>query len=172
MRNSLGQTLPHDTDSRATLARMTDDDAPGPAPSAASSAAPTAADPPFWGDVPIDLDVLFGALLRALRAKTGRTQAQLAAALGWDRSLVVRLESGRNTPTIHELVALERLLLGLGVLDAPGSLMALMHRAISGLEAVGARPVILPRRNAPALSPDELSLMESLIELALNPGRL
>ena len=151
---------------------MTDHAAPVPSPSAAPSAVAAAADAPFAGEVPVDLDVLFGVLLRALRAKTGRTQAQLAAALGWDRSLLVRLESGRNTPTIHELVALEQLLLGMGVIEAPGRLLALMHGAIGTLEALGARPVILPRRNAPALSADELALMEGLVELTLNPGRL
>ena len=43
--------------------------------------------------------------LRALRAQTGRSGKELAAALGWQPSKVSRLENGRQTPTVADLDA-------------------------------------------------------------------
>lgn len=121
-------------------------------------------------DISVDLDVLFGQILRHLRTTAGHTQAQLADALGWDRSLIVRIEAGRNTPTIHELVALEQLLLANQLIDAPGRLLDMVHRVLAMFPAMGMRPLVLPRRKAPDLSPFENQMIADAMHLALRMG--
>lgn len=121
-------------------------------------------------DISVDLDVLFGQILRHLRTTAGHTQAQLADALGWDRSLIVRIEAGRNTPTIHELVALEQLLLANQLIDAPGHLLDLVHKALAVFPALGMRAQVLPRRKAPDLSPFEHQMIAVAVQLAFSKG--
>lgn len=77
----------------------------------------------------VPLNTLFGRLVAALRQETGRSQAAFARKLAWDRSLLSRIESGRNTATVENLFALERAFRDEDVLADAGDLAELLDRA-------------------------------------------
>ncbi len=130
-------------------------------PSPSTSSAPPSA------RVDIDLAVVFGKLLRALRARRGASQDQLAAALRWDRGLLSRIEAGRNTPTINELFEVDRLFRQSGDLVQPGQLLGLVQQVLEAVEEVGLRPELLPRRNTPEMSAEDDALVEDAVALVV-----
>ena len=62
----------------------------------------------------VDLASIFGRIVAALRQEQGASQAVLAGRLTWDRSLLARIEAGRNTANIDNIFELEEVFMADG----------------------------------------------------------
>ena len=69
------------------------------------------------------------------------SQAALATRMTWDRSLLARIESGRNTPSVDNLLELEEVFMVERRIDAHGDLMFLVAEVAHEAKRRGLRPV-------------------------------
>ena len=90
----------------------------------------------------VDLSSIIGRIIAALRRELGASQAAIAGRLRWDRSLLARIESGRNTATIDNIFELEVLLQGEGLLARHGDLVELCGRVAREAKRRGLVPVV------------------------------
>jgi len=90
----------------------------------------------------IDLATLFGRIVATFRGQLALSQAALATKLGWDRSLLARLESGRNIASIENIFELEEVFVQAGLLHTHGDLMWLLDRVLREAVRRGLRPVV------------------------------
>lgn len=81
--------------------------------------------------VKTDFTTLFGRLIVAFRKELRLSQTQLGERLRYDRSLIARLEAGRNIANLDNLHKLERLLIRQKLLERHGDLVLLAHRVAS-----------------------------------------
>ena len=90
----------------------------------------------------VDLASIIGRIVAALRQEQGASQAVLAGRLTWDRSLLARIEAGRNTATIDNIFELEVVFLADGLITAHGDLVELTARVVHEAKRRGFRPVV------------------------------
>ncbi len=90
----------------------------------------------------VDLSSIIGRIVAALRREQGVSQATLAARMSWDRSLLSRIEAGRNTATIDNIFELEEVFLVDGLIEGHGALVALTSRVAHEAKRRGLRPVV------------------------------
>lgn len=90
----------------------------------------------------VDLSTIIGRIVAALRHEQGATQAALAERMSWDRSLLARIESGRNTANIDHLFELEETYLADGLIRGHGALLDLCNRVVREAKRRGLRPVV------------------------------
>ncbi len=89
----------------------------------------------------VDLSTILGRVIAGLRQETGKSQAKLASEMGWDRSLLSRIESGRNTATIDNIFELEEAFLRDELIAEHGDLTSLLARVVRQAKQRGHRPV-------------------------------
>ncbi len=89
----------------------------------------------------VDLSTLFGRVVAGLRQETQESQAKFSAEISWDRSLLSRIESGRNTPTFDNLFELEEAFLRRELIQRHGDLTVLVTRVAHQAQARGFRLV-------------------------------
>lgn len=89
--------------------------------------------------VAVDLTTLFGRIVSAFRQEMKLSQAVFAEKLSWDRSLLARVESGRNTATIDNIYLLEEAFMLAGLLREHGEMMLLCERAAREAQGRGFR---------------------------------
>lgn len=89
-----------------------------------------------------DVSTIFGRLVAGLRRESGKSQVTLAAELSWDRSLLSRIESGRNTATIDNIIELEQALKAMGLIMKDGDLTAMVADVARELKKEGFRPAV------------------------------
>lgn len=94
-----------------------------------------------------DLSTIVGRIVARLRIEHGLTQAELATKLEFDRSLLVRLETGRNTTNIDHLFLIEAFFLRARLLQRHGDVTLLAADVARRLKKRGAVPVygMLPK---------------------------
>ena len=90
----------------------------------------------------VDLASIFGRIVAALRQEQGASQAVLAGRLTWDRSLLARIEAGRNTANIDNIFELEEVFMADGLIAAHGDLVELTNRVVREAKRRGLRPVV------------------------------
>jgi transcriptional regulator with XRE-family HTH domain len=90
----------------------------------------------------ISLSSIIGRIVATLRQEQGVSQAVLAARMSWDRSLLARIESGRNTANIDHLFELEEVFTADGLLEGHGDLLELCGRVVHEAKRRGLRPVV------------------------------
>ena len=90
----------------------------------------------------VDLSSIIGRIVAALRREQGASQATLAGRMGWDRSLLSRIEAGRNTATIDNIFELEVVFLADGLIESHGALVALTGLVVHESVRRGLRPVV------------------------------
>ncbi len=90
----------------------------------------------------VALATITGRVVAALRHEQGATQSALAGRMRWDRSLLARIEAGRNTATIDNLFELEEILLADGLIRRHGDLVELVNRVVRVAKRRGLRPVV------------------------------
>ncbi len=90
----------------------------------------------------IDLSSIIGRIVAALRRELGASQAKLSARLKWDRSLLARIESGRNTANIDNIFELEVAFMGDGLIEDHGDLVELTSRVAREAKRRGFRPIV------------------------------
>jgi len=90
----------------------------------------------------VDLSSIIGRIVAALRHEQGASQATLAARMSWDRSLLSRIEAGRNTANIDNIFELEEIFLADGLISGHGALVALTSRVAHESARRGLRPVV------------------------------
>ena len=90
----------------------------------------------------VDLSSIIGRIVAALRHEQGASQTTLAGRMGWDRSLLSRIEAGRNTATIDNIFELEEVFLADGLIAGHGALVALTSRVAHESARRGLRPVV------------------------------
>ena len=90
----------------------------------------------------VDLSSIIGRIVAALRREQGVSQATLAGRMSWDRSLLSRVEAGRNTATIDNIFELEEVFLVDGLIEGHGALVALTSRVAHEAKRRGLRPVV------------------------------
>lgn len=88
-----------------------------------------------------DLSTIVGRIVARLRVELALTQADLATKLDFDRSLLVRLETGRNTTNVDHLFLIEAFFLRTGLLRRHGDLTLLAADVAHRLKRRGAVPV-------------------------------
>lgn len=89
----------------------------------------------------LDLTTIFGRVVASLRDELKLSQAELATPMGWDRSLLARLESGRNTATIDNIVELEEAFIQKKLPVDRGDLVTLTCQVVLEAKRRGHRPV-------------------------------
>jgi transcriptional regulator with XRE-family HTH domain len=90
----------------------------------------------------VELSSIFGRIVAALRQEQGASQSTLAARMSWDRSLLARIESGRNTANIEHIFELEEVFTADGLLAGHGDLLELTHVVVREAVRRGLRPVV------------------------------
>ena len=90
----------------------------------------------------VDLASIIGRIVAAFRQEQGASQAVLAARLTWDRSLLARIEAGRNTATIDNIFELEEVFMADGLIESHGDLVELTSRVVHEAKRRGLRPVV------------------------------
>lgn len=90
----------------------------------------------------VDLSSIIGRIVAALRHELGASQAALSGRLSWDRSLLARIEAGRNTATIDNIFELETVFIAEGLLARHGDLVALVSEVAHEAKRRGLRPVV------------------------------
>ncbi len=90
----------------------------------------------------VDLSSIIGRIVAALRQEQGASQATLAGRMSWDRSLLSRIEAGRNTANIDNLFELEEVFMADGLIEGHGDLLALCSRVVHEAKRRGLRPVV------------------------------
>ena len=89
----------------------------------------------------IDLTTIFGRVIATLRSELKQSQGELATSMRWDRSLLARIESGRNTATIDNIVELEEAFMQPKLIGGHGDLIKLTGHVVIELQRRGHRPV-------------------------------
>lgn len=90
----------------------------------------------------VDLSSIIGRIVAALRHELGASQAALSARLRWDRSLLARIEAGRNTANIDNIFELEEAFMADGLIEGHGDLVELCGRVVHEAKRRGLRPVV------------------------------
>jgi len=90
----------------------------------------------------VDLSSIIGRIVAALRQELGLSQAALSGRIQWDRSLLARIEAGRNTANIDNLFELEEVFLAEDLIASHGDLMELCSRVAHEAKRRGLRPVV------------------------------
>ena len=90
----------------------------------------------------VDLSSIIGRVIAALRQEQGASQATLAGRMSWDRSLLARIEGGRNTATVDNIFELEEVFMADGLIDRHGDLLELTSRVAHEAKRRGLRPVV------------------------------
>lgn len=89
----------------------------------------------------VDLATILGRVVASLRKETGKSQTGLASDLGWDRSLLSRIESGRNTANIDNIWELEEVFINAHLIEWHGDLTKLTGHAVREAKRRGLRTV-------------------------------
>lgn len=89
----------------------------------------------------VDLTTVFGRIVGALRQELGHSQAAFAERMTWDRSLLARIESGRNLASIDNIFELEERFMEEKLIFGHGDLVELTGRATREAKRRGLRPV-------------------------------
>ena len=89
----------------------------------------------------VDLSTILGRVVAGLRQESGKSQAAFSAEIGWDRSLLSRVESGRNTATIDNIFELEEAFIREELIAHHGDLTDLLARVVRQARRRGLRPV-------------------------------
>ena len=90
----------------------------------------------------VELTTITGRIVALLRQELGASQAVLAGRLTWDRSLLARVESGRNTATIDNIFELEEVYVSEGLIAEHGDLVVLTSRVVREAKRRGLRVVV------------------------------
>lgn len=90
----------------------------------------------------VDLSSIIGRIVAALRRELGASQAVLSARLSWDRSLLARIEAGRNTANIDNIFELEEAFMADRLIEGHGDLVELTSRVVHEAKRRGLRPVV------------------------------
>jgi transcriptional regulator with XRE-family HTH domain len=90
----------------------------------------------------VDLSTIIGRIVAALRQEQGASQAALAGRMTWDRSLLARIEAGRNTANIDNIFELEEVFMADGLIGGHGDLIELCSRVVRESKRRGLRPVV------------------------------
>jgi transcriptional regulator with XRE-family HTH domain len=90
----------------------------------------------------VDLSSIIGRIVAALRQELGLSQAALSGRMQWDRSLLARIEAGRNTANIDNLFELEEVFMAEDLIASHGDLMELCSRVAHEAKRRGLRPVV------------------------------
>jgi len=90
----------------------------------------------------VDLASIIGRIVAALRREQGASQATLSGRMSWDRSLLARIEAGRNTANIDNIFELEAVFLADGLIESHGDLVELTSRVTHEAKRRGLRPVV------------------------------
>lgn len=75
----------------------------------------------------VDLTTIIGRVVSAFRQEMNISQAVFADRLKWDRSLLARIESGRNTANIDNIYELEKQFLESDLIGRHGDLVELTN---------------------------------------------
>jgi transcriptional regulator with XRE-family HTH domain len=90
----------------------------------------------------VDLSSVIGRIVAALRQELGLSQAALSGRLQWDRSLLARIEAGRNTVNIDNLFELEEVFVAEELIASHGDLLELCSQVVYEARRRGLRPVV------------------------------
>ena len=90
----------------------------------------------------VDLSSIIGRIVAALRQEQGASQAALSARMSWDRSLLARIEAGRNTANIDNIFELEEVFMADGLIEGHGDLTKLCALVVHEARRRGLRPVV------------------------------
>jgi len=90
----------------------------------------------------VDLSSIIGRIVAALRQEQGASQAALSARMSWDRSLLARIEAGRNTANIDNIFELEEVFMVDGLIAEHGDLVELTSRVVHEAKRRGLRTVV------------------------------
>lgn len=125
-------------------------------------------------DTYVDLSTILGRVVAGLRQDLGKSQAKFSAEIGWDRSLLSRIESGRNSATFDNVFELEEAFLREERISEHGDLTRLTERVVRRARARGLRPVYgqiaKPSGEEPIATPALDRIVLAVIDRWLNDG--
>jgi len=90
----------------------------------------------------VPLATILGRIVALLRRELGQSQTEMAGRMKWDRSVLSRIESGRNTATIDNIFELEELLMADHLIREHGDLTKLTGQVVYEARRRGLRPVV------------------------------
>jgi transcriptional regulator with XRE-family HTH domain len=89
----------------------------------------------------VDLTTIFGRIVGMLRQELGLSQAAFSEGMKWERSLIARIETGRNMATLDNIFELEQRFMEEKLIYGHGDLVELTARATREAIRRGLRPV-------------------------------
>jgi len=90
----------------------------------------------------VDLSTIVGRIVAALRQEQGASQTTLAGRMTWDRSLLARIEAGRNTANVDNLFELEEVFMADRLIERHGDLLELSARVVHEAKRRGIRTLV------------------------------
>lgn len=90
----------------------------------------------------VPLATIIGRIVALFRKELGQSQTEMASRMKWDRSVLSRIESGRNTATIDNIFELEELLIADRLIREHGDLTKLTGQVVYEARRRGLRPVV------------------------------
>jgi transcriptional regulator with XRE-family HTH domain len=90
----------------------------------------------------VSLATIIGRIIALFRKELGQSQTELAGRMKWDRSVLSRIEGGRNTATIDNIFELEELFMADHLIKGHGDLTRLTSDVVYEARRRGLRPVV------------------------------
>lgn len=113
----------------------------------------------------VELTTIFGRLVAILRALAGHTQGSFAQLLCVDRSLLARIETGRNMATLDHILLIESKLRELGRISGPGHLVSLCNAVAVSIIQRGGN---VAYRKDPAGLPAQVSIPTAALDVVVS----
>ncbi len=111
----------------------------------------------------VDLTTIFGRIVGLLRQELGQSQATFAERMGWDRSLLARVESGRNLASIDNIFELEQRFIEDKLIVGHGDLVELTAKATNDAIRRGLRPVYGSSAKPEGEAPVEVPTLDRIV---------
>jgi transcriptional regulator with XRE-family HTH domain len=111
----------------------------------------------------VDLTTIFGRIVGMLRQELGLSQAAFSEGLKWERSLIARIETGRNMASIDNIFELEERFMEEKLIFEHGDLVTLTARASREAIRRGLRPIYGETAKPDGDSPVEVPTLDRIV---------
>jgi transcriptional regulator with XRE-family HTH domain len=111
----------------------------------------------------VDLTTIFGRIIGMLRQELGLSQAAFSEGMKWERSLIARIETGRNMATLDNIFELEQRFMEEKLIYSHGDLVELTGRATREAIRRGLRPIYGATAKPEGDAPVEVPTLDRIV---------
>ena len=116
----------------------------------------------------VDLATIIGRIIALFRKELGLSQTELAGRMKWDRSVLSRIEGGRNTANIDNIFELEEQFMADHLIEGHGDLTRLTAEVVYEARRRGLRPVVGHVEKPEGEEPVEVPALDRIVARILD----